>query len=75
VTGKEDDGKAALTAEAGLKDASDRSIKGTANPARLDQVRRLANEFGAFTRILPLPPISRRSIAAPRKPAPHRRIC
>ena len=51
VTGKEDDGKAALTAEAGLKDAIDRSMKGTANPARLDQVRRLANEFGTFTRI------------------------
>jgi methyl-accepting chemotaxis protein len=51
VTGKEDDGKAALTAEAGLKDAIDRSMKGTANPARLDQIRRLANEFGSFTRI------------------------
>ena len=48
VTGKEDDGKAALTAEAGLKDAIDRSMKGTANPARLDQVRRLATEFGTF---------------------------
>ena len=51
LTGKEDDGKAALTTEAGLKDAIDRSMKGTANPARLDQVRRLANEFGAFSRI------------------------
>jgi len=51
VTGKEDDGKAALTAEAGLKDAIDRSMKGTANPARLDQVRRLAGEFTSFSRI------------------------
>ena len=51
VTGKEDDGKAALAAETGLKDAIDRSMKGTAAPARLDQVRRLANEFAAFTRI------------------------
>jgi methyl-accepting chemotaxis protein len=51
VTGKEDDGKAALTAEAGLKDAIDRSMKGTANPARLDQVRRLATEFGTFAGI------------------------
>src|SRR3984885_9924608 len=51
LTGKEDHGKGAPTAEAGLKDAIDRSMKGTANPARLDQVRRLANEFGAFTRI------------------------
>ncbi len=42
VTGKEDDGKAALAAEAGLKDAIDQSMKGTANPARLDQVTRLA---------------------------------
>ena len=51
VTGKEDDGKAALTAEAGLKDAIGRSMKSTANPARLDQVRRFASEFEAFTRI------------------------
>jgi methyl-accepting chemotaxis protein len=51
VTGKDDDGKAALAAEAGLKDAIDRSMKATATPARLDQVRRLAGEFGAFTRI------------------------
>ena len=34
VTGKEDDGKAALAAEAGLKDAIDQSMKGTTNPAR-----------------------------------------
>jgi methyl-accepting chemotaxis protein len=51
VTGKDDDGKAALAAEAGLKDAIDRSMKATATPARLDQVRRLAGEFGVFTRI------------------------
>ena len=51
VTGKEDDGKAALAAETGLKDAIDRSMKGTTAPARLDQVRRLANEFAAFTKI------------------------
>jgi len=51
VTGKEDDGKAALAAEAGLKDAIDAAMKGTANPARLDQVTRLAREFHAFTRI------------------------
>ena len=41
VTGREEDGKAALAAEAGLKDAIDQSIKGTANPARRDQVARL----------------------------------
>src|SRR4030081_3579718 len=51
VTGKEDDAKAALTAEASLKDAIDQSMKGTTNPARLDQVTRLAREFSTFTRI------------------------
>ena len=51
VTGKEDDAKAALTAEASLKDAIDQSIKGTTNPARLDQVTRLAKEFRTFTKI------------------------
>jgi len=51
VTGKEDDAKAALAAEASLKDAIDRSMKGATNPARLDQVTRLAREFQAFVRI------------------------
>ena len=51
VTGKEDDGKAALAAEASLKGAIDTAMKGTANPARLDQVTRLAREFHAFTKI------------------------
>jgi methyl-accepting chemotaxis protein len=51
VTGKEDDAKAALSAEAGLKDAIDQSMKRTANPARLDQITRLAREFRAFTKI------------------------
>jgi methyl-accepting chemotaxis protein len=51
VTGKEDDGKAALAAEASLKDAIDQSMKGTTNPARLDQITRLAREFRAFTKI------------------------
>src|SRR3979409_2597038 len=37
VTGKEDDAKAALSAETGLKDAIDQSMRGTTNPARLDQ--------------------------------------
>ena len=36
VTGKEDDGKAALAAEASLKDAIDHSMRGTTTPARLD---------------------------------------
>ena len=45
VTGKEEDGKAALAAEASLKDAIDQSMKGTTNPARLEQIARLAREF------------------------------
>jgi methyl-accepting chemotaxis protein len=51
VTGKEDDATAALAAEASLKDAIDRSMKGTANPARRDQVTRLASEFGTFSKL------------------------
>jgi methyl-accepting chemotaxis protein len=51
VTGKEEDGKAALAAEASLKEAIDQAMKGTTNPARLDQVTRLAREFRTFTKI------------------------
>src|SRR3979411_3345113 len=51
VTGKECDANAALAAEASLKDAIDRSMKGTTNPARLDQITRLAREFRTFTKI------------------------
>jgi methyl-accepting chemotaxis protein len=51
VTGKEDDAKAALSAETSLKDAIDQSMKGTTNPARLDQITRLAREFRTFTKI------------------------
>jgi methyl-accepting chemotaxis protein len=51
VTGKDDDAAAAQAAEASLKDAIDQSMKGTANPARLEQVRRLAGEFGTFSKI------------------------
>jgi methyl-accepting chemotaxis protein len=51
VTGKEDDATAALAAEASLKDAIDQSMRGTTNPARLDQITRLAREFRTFTKI------------------------
>ncbi len=51
VTGKEDDATAALAAEASLKEAIDQSTKGTANPARRDQVTRLAAEFGTFSKL------------------------
>ena len=51
VTGKEDDATAALAAEAGLKNAIDQSMRGTTNPAGLDQITRLAREFQSFTKI------------------------
>jgi hypothetical protein len=51
VTGKEDAAKAALAAESSLKDAIDRSMKGTTNPAALEQLARLAREFQAFSKI------------------------
>jgi methyl-accepting chemotaxis protein len=51
ATGKEDDAKAALAAEASLKEAIDQSMKTTTNPARIDQITRLAREFRTFTKI------------------------
>ena len=51
VTGKEDDGKAALAAEARLKDAITASMKGTTDRARLEQIAKLEREFRTFTKI------------------------
>jgi methyl-accepting chemotaxis protein len=51
ATGKEEDGKAALAAEGSLKEAILASMKGTANPARLEQIVKLEREFRAFTKI------------------------
>jgi methyl-accepting chemotaxis protein len=51
VTGKDDDAKAALAAETSLKDAIDKSMRGTTNPEGLDHVTRLAREFRTFTKI------------------------
>jgi len=51
ATGKEEDGKAALAAEASLKDAIIASMKGTTNPGRLEQIAKLEREFRAFTKI------------------------
>ncbi|UPK07812.1 HAMP domain-containing methyl-accepting chemotaxis protein [Bradyrhizobium sp. 170] len=51
VTGKEEDGKAALAAEANLKEAIMASMKGTTNPTRLEQIVKLEREFRAFTKI------------------------
>jgi CHASE3 domain sensor protein len=51
ATGKEDDAKAALAAEAVLKETIDQSMKNTTNPARIGQVTRLGREFRIFTKI------------------------
>src|SRR5437879_1974423 len=48
---KEEDGKAALAAEASLKDAIAASMKGTTNPPRLEQIVKLEREFRIFTKI------------------------
>jgi methyl-accepting chemotaxis protein len=48
ATGKEEDAKAALQAEAGLKEAIDQATKNTTNPARLDGIKHLAKEFDNF---------------------------
>jgi methyl-accepting chemotaxis protein len=50
-TGKEEDAKAAIAAEASLRDAITQSMKGTTNPTRLDQVTKLEREYRAFTKI------------------------
>jgi methyl-accepting chemotaxis protein len=51
ATGKEDDGKATVPAEASLRGAIEQSMKGTTNPAGLEQLVRLEREFRAFTKI------------------------
>ncbi len=51
VTGREDDANAALAAEASLRDAILQSMKGAANPARIEQVVKVEREFRIFTKI------------------------
>jgi methyl-accepting chemotaxis protein len=51
ATGKEEDGKAALAAEASLKAAIVASVKGTTDPGRLEQIMKLEREFRAFTKV------------------------
>ena len=51
LTGKEEDAKAALSAETSLKDAIDASMLASTDPARFEPISRLANEFAAFTMI------------------------
>ncbi len=48
LTGKDEDAKAAQDAEGSLKDAIDKSMQITTDPARLDKVKGLAREFGTF---------------------------
>jgi methyl-accepting chemotaxis protein len=48
VTGKEDDAKAAQSAEATLKDAIDKAIAGAKKPARLEGLKHLAEEFKSY---------------------------
>jgi methyl-accepting chemotaxis protein len=48
ATGKEDDAKAALSAEASLKAAIERAIAGTKKSARLEGLHKLAADFKSF---------------------------
>ncbi|KMJ96235.1 HAMP domain-containing protein [Bradyrhizobium japonicum] len=49
VTGKEDDAKAALDAETGLKNAIDQAVKSAQKPARQEGLNKLAKEFSNFS--------------------------
>jgi methyl-accepting chemotaxis protein len=51
VTAREDDAKAALAAEASLRAAIIQSMKGSTNPARIEQIVKLEREFRTFTKI------------------------
>src|SRR5262245_41148328 len=49
VTGREDDAKKALEAEASLKNAIDQATKKVNQPAQLERLDQLAKEFGNFS--------------------------
>ncbi|MEY9592842.1 methyl-accepting chemotaxis protein [Bradyrhizobium yuanmingense] len=49
VTGKEDDAKAALDAEASLKNAIDQAVKSAKQPPRQESLGKLAKEFSNFS--------------------------
>jgi methyl-accepting chemotaxis protein len=51
MTVKDEDASAALSAEAALRDAILQSMKGSTNPARIEQIVRLEREFRIFTKI------------------------
>ncbi|PYE99913.1 methyl-accepting chemotaxis sensory transducer [Rhodopseudomonas faecalis] len=51
VTGKDEDAKAALAAEAALKQAIEQSLAATRNSGRQERITRLAAEFSNFTKL------------------------
>lgn len=51
LTSNEADAKAAMDAEAALKDAIDQSMKAATDSSRLDKITRLSREFATFTKI------------------------
>src|SRR5258708_31655753 len=51
MTAKDDDANAALAAEASLRDAILQSMKGSANPVRIEQIVKLEREFRIFTKV------------------------
>ncbi|MEA2890371.1 MAG: hypothetical protein QOI05_1164 [Bradyrhizobium sp.] len=51
ITAKDDDANAALAAEATLRDAILQSMKGSTDPARIEQIVKLEREFRIFTKI------------------------
>jgi len=52
LTGKEDDAKVALAAEARLKDAIEQSLQGATKPAQREAIARLSNEFSTFSKLV-----------------------
>src|SRR5947209_8332018 len=51
ITAKDDDANAALAAEAALRDAILQSMKGSGNPARIEQIVKLEREFRIFAKV------------------------
>jgi methyl-accepting chemotaxis protein len=51
MTSKDDDANTALEAEAALRDAILQSMKGSTNPARIEQIGKLEREFRIFAKI------------------------
>ncbi|MEA2952527.1 MAG: hypothetical protein QOJ96_2047, partial [Alphaproteobacteria bacterium] len=51
MTSKDDDANTALEAEAALRDAILQSMKGSTNPARIEQIGKLEREFRIFAKL------------------------